>query len=82
VEHFKDIAAFTSELATQRQDAELEYFKVLNQEAAMMEAKRIEVKARIEKLKSEIERTWEDVSKADYELVSVFMHRGTSLAVS
>jgi ubiquitin carboxyl-terminal hydrolase 25/28 len=76
--HFKDIAAFTTELATKADRPELKFFQRLDAEAAAMESKRSEVKARISQLKSDIERLWEDVSQADYELVSVFMHRGAS----
>jgi hypothetical protein len=48
----------------------------LGQEASELEAERKEVQERIDDLRREIASIWEAEKEAEYELVSVFMHRG------
>jgi hypothetical protein len=48
----------------------------LGQEAGELEAERKEVQGWIEELRREIASVWEGQKEAEYELVSVFMHRG------
>jgi hypothetical protein len=48
----------------------------LGQEAGELESERDKVSERIAELRSEISSIWDAEKEAEYELVSVFMHRG------
>ena len=72
------LAFLTSQDAASLPDVDEDLISELKSERGYLKAEMMETRAAVSKLKREMEDLWKDERTVEYELCSVFIHRGSS----